>query len=200
MPISKPIATNSARLWTSLAICVASAGMSSAQSAQTSVANELAVTIAGGFDTDARDHGRPVALVAAGLGVPADVFREAFSHVRPAPAGEAPDPDQVRRNKDALLNALSQYGVTNDWLDKVSNYYRYDRHRGETWRHSAAKIVAILDRDVVTGFKILEPGSGYTSPSTITVPGHPEVVARVTLTFSRDLKKNGSISTLMIVP
>src|SRR4051794_9854824 len=32
------------------------------------------VTFSGGHETDRRDGGRPVALVAAGLGVPADVF------------------------------------------------------------------------------------------------------------------------------
>ena len=35
---------------------------------------------------------RPVVLIAAALGVSSDVFREAFSHVRPAPAGTRPDP------------------------------------------------------------------------------------------------------------
>ena len=89
------------------------------------------VVFTGGHETDPRDRGRPVALVAAALGVPADVFREAFTHVRPAPAGTQPDPEAVRRNKDALMAALAPYGVTNDRLDAVSNHYRYVRSRGE---------------------------------------------------------------------
>ena len=69
--------------------------------------------------------GRPVVLVAAGLGVPTEVFRKAFSGVTPAGAGEEPDPAQVQRNKEALLKVLGPYGVTNDELDRVSNHYRY---------------------------------------------------------------------------
>ena len=44
----------------------------------------IELNFTGGYDTDPRDHGRPVVLVAAGLGVAPEVFREAFSHVHPA--------------------------------------------------------------------------------------------------------------------
>ena len=73
-----------------------------------------------------------------GLGVPAEVFREAFTHVKPAPAGEQPDPEQVQRNKRALLDALGKYGVNNDRLDEVSNMYRYRPGDENLWRHSDA--------------------------------------------------------------
>src|SRR5947209_5523361 len=56
----------------------------------------IPVTFAGGHETDPRDRGRPVVLIAAALGVPADVFRAAFRNVTPAPAGREPDPEQVR--------------------------------------------------------------------------------------------------------
>jgi hypothetical protein len=91
------------------------------------------VVFSGGYETVPRDRGRPVVLIAAALGVPSDVFRKAFSRVRPAPAGTRPDPQQVRKNKEVLLKALGPYGVTNDRLDEVSNYYRYVRSRGELW-------------------------------------------------------------------
>jgi hypothetical protein len=94
--------------------------------------SEVTVTISGGYDTDPRDKGRPVILIASALGVPEDVFREAFSHVSPAGAGQEPDPAQVNLNKKALLDALGPYGITNDFLDKVSNYYRYNGSAGET--------------------------------------------------------------------
>ncbi|HZK82980.1 MAG TPA: hypothetical protein VFC46_17990 [Humisphaera sp.] len=45
------------------------------------------VTLTGGFETDPRDHGRPVVLIAAALNVSSDIFRDAFSHVTPPPAG-----------------------------------------------------------------------------------------------------------------
>src|SRR5437667_1129886 len=89
------------------------------------------VVFSGGHETDPRDGGRPVVLIAAALGVTPEVFREAFSHVRPAPAGREPEPGQVRQNKAALLAALAKHGVTNEKLDTVSNYYRYARSRNE---------------------------------------------------------------------
>ncbi len=152
------------------------------------------ITLQGGHETVHADRGRPVILVAAGLGVPPQVFRDAFSHVKPAPAGQEPDPDQVRRNKEALMNALSKYGVTNELLDTVSNYYRYLPGRKNIWQSKTATIEAIVANSVVTGFKIVNGGAGYTSAPTLSVAGHPEVKAVVTIAYSKDLSKNGSIS------
>ena len=160
---------------------------------------EWTVKISGGHETDGRDRGRPVNLVAGGLGVKPEVFREAFSRVHPAPPGQQPDPEEVRRNKEVLLGALSQYGISNDMLDSVSNYYRYRRERGEMWPVKQATATAIVARGVVTGFKITNPGGGYSSPPLITIVGHPEVRAEAVLAFSKDLSKNGSISAIKIV-
>lgn len=158
-----------------------------------------AVILKGGFETDRKDHGRPVVLIAAGLGVPTEVFREAFSHVRPAPAGQEPDPAQVRRNKEALLNALSKYGVTNERLDEVSNYYRYNQSRGEWWKYRLAKISAIVKDGKVTGFKVVGGGAGHSSVPKISVEGYPDLVATATVSYGKDLKTNGSISEVKLV-
>src|SRR4051812_47520904 len=83
--------------------------------------DEFPVTFTGGHDTDPRDGGRPVVLVAAGLGVPPEVFREAFRGVTPARNGR-PSAEEARRNKEALMKVLGPRGVTNDRLDEVSNY------------------------------------------------------------------------------
>src|SRR5688500_17958881 len=56
-------------------------------SAPVSVAG-VTVTISGGHQTDARDNGRPVVLIAAALGVPTEVFRTALSGVTPAENGQ----------------------------------------------------------------------------------------------------------------
>src|SRR5205823_915861 len=109
----------------------------------------VAVRFTGGHETDPQDHGRPVALIAAALGVPAEVFRAAFRNVRPAPAGQEPEPGQVRQNKEALLRALGPYGVTNERLDTVSNYYRYNRSRGEMWPTAPATADATVRNGVV---------------------------------------------------
>ena len=82
------------------------------------------VTFSGGHETDPQDHGRPVGLVAAALGVKPEVFRQAFSGVTPAKNGK-PSPEEAQRNKAALMKVLGPYGVTNERLDEVSNYYRY---------------------------------------------------------------------------
>ncbi len=48
------------------------------------VETKIPVTFSGGHETDPKDHGRPVVLVAAALNVKPEVFRKAFSGVTPA--------------------------------------------------------------------------------------------------------------------
>src|SRR5882757_5216491 len=102
------------------------------------------VVFSGGHETDSRDHGRPVNLVAGALEVKPEVFREAFSGVTPAKNGK-PSGEEARRNKTALMKVLQPYGVTNDRLDEVSNYYRYRPQAGEMWPVKEAKAVAIVE-------------------------------------------------------
>jgi hypothetical protein len=158
----------------------------------------IPLTISGGFDTDPRDHGRPVILIAAALKVPEQVFRNAFKNVHPAPAGQEPDPRQVRRNKEVLLRALAPYGVTNDRLDEVSNYYRYQPGRGELWRHKQASGYAAVRDGVVTGVDVTDPGSGYSSPPMVLIPSMPAVKLKATIAFGTDFAKNGSIEEIVV--
>ena len=155
------------------------------------------VIFSGGYETDPRDHGRPVVLVAAGLNVPAEVFRDAFSGVTPAHGGEEPQEGQVRLNKQALLKVLAPLGVTNDRLDTVSNFYRYNQGKGEMWKNTPASATAIVSNGVVTGIKITNAGAGYSSPPTVTVVGY-DVHATVTLSFGTDLATNGSIKAISL--
>src|SRR5689334_10813701 len=79
-------------LWSAV-IAGAATGIALARAAATTPSTAPAgpaVTLTGGHDTDPRDKGRPVVLVAAGLGVTPEVFRDAFSRVTPAPAGREP--------------------------------------------------------------------------------------------------------------
>ncbi|MDR3633167.1 MAG: hypothetical protein P4L84_04970 [Isosphaeraceae bacterium] len=157
---------------------------------------KVELTIGGGHETDPRDRGRPVALVAGALGVKPEVFRSAFSQVKPAPAGTRPDPAQVRRNKSALLGALARHGVTNDRLDRVSDYYRYNPSRGEMWPVEAAAGYATIRDGAITSVVVTRAGSGYNSPPTVSIPGHPQFVLKADLAFDRDFKKNGSIASI----
>lgn len=157
------------------------------------------LTFSGGHETDPRDRGRPVVLIASALGVPPDVFREAFSHVHPAPAGEQPNREDARRNKDALLQALSRYGVTNERLDEVSNYYRYDARRGELWPIETATGFALFKGGKITGFEITSGGSGYSSAPSVSVSGIKGIPLRVQLAFSQELEENGAVTSVGIV-
>jgi hypothetical protein len=158
------------------------------------------VVISGGFNTDPQDHGRPVVLIASALGVPTEVFREAFSGVTPAGAGSGgPSAEQAQKNKAALLKVLAPYGITNERLDEVSNYYRYNGSKGEIWTRTQATATATIVNGVVKGVTITNPGAGYSSNPTITITGpNGKVTATATLSYTKDFKTNGSISAITI--
>lgn len=159
---------------------------------------KISVRMTGGHDIGPNDYGRPVSLIAAGLGVKPDVFRQAFSGVTPARGG-GPTEGQARSNKAALLSVLGKHGVTNERLDEVSNYYRFNPGAGETWKQSPAEIQATITEGKVTGFKIVNAGAGYSSPPTVTIPGYPNVQTRVTLEYGTNLTTNGRISSVEIL-
>jgi hypothetical protein len=159
--------------------------------------SHIPATVTGGHETDPRDHGRPVVLVAGGLGVTPEVFRKAFSGVTPA-RGRGPTGDEARRNKAALLKVLAPYGITNDRLDEVSNRYRYRPESGELWTHTEARITADVKNGKIIGFTITSPGAGYTTPPTIEVPGFAGAKVESKITFATDLEKNGSISQVKL--
>jgi hypothetical protein len=139
-----------------------------------------------------------VVLVASMLGVDPAVFREAFSHVSPAPGGSEPEAAQVNLNKSALLAALGPYGITNERLDLVSNHYRYSASAGEFWPTTAASAHAVVRDGVVVEIVIDAPGSGYTSAPTITVPGFPNLAATATIAFTNDFATNGRVDSITV--
>lgn len=145
------------------------------------------------------DRGRPVILIAAALGVTPEVFREAFSHVHPAgPNRGGPTDAEARANKSALMGALGKYGVTNDRLDIVSNYYRYMRSRGEMWKNKPATASALIKNGQIIGYQITDGGAGYSSPPSVTVPGFNSGAPKVELSFGKDLTTNGAVSKITI--
>lgn len=155
----------------------------------------MAIVFSGGHETDPQDHGRPVVLIAAALGVKTEVFRDVFRGVTPAQGGR-PTPEQVRKNKTVLLRALGPYGVTNERLDEVSDYYRYRPERGELWRTRAARARAIVERGKVKEILVTDPGSGYSRPPHAVIKGMPEVELNVNISFGQDLRKNGSVHSI----
>jgi hypothetical protein len=171
-------------------------GVAYAQSVIATQENRVALVFSGGHETDPQDGGRPVALIAGALGVPDKVFREAFRSVRPARAGERPEPEQVRQNKGVLLRALGPYGITNERLDAVSDYYRYVRSRNELWPTRPATGYAVIEKGAVVRYVITEGGSGYTTPPTVSVPGYSGAAAKVQLAFGPRFERNGAVSTV----
>lgn len=157
-----------------------------------------AVFLSGGYETDPRDHGRPVALIAAALGVKPEVFREAFSRVRPARGGP-PTAERVRANKQVLMEALGKYGITNDRLDEVSNYYRYQPEAGETWPHRAAHAKAIIKDGQVASIEIADPGHGYMTAPKVSIAGYRDIEVQAEIEFSKDFATNGRVTKLTIV-
>ncbi|HEY0009861.1 MAG TPA: hypothetical protein VGB55_14125 [Tepidisphaeraceae bacterium] len=186
------------RLWFA-AIIVVSASLLFAQEPATQPAVEgvkVPLKIEGGHDLDQRDGGRPVVLIAAALNVPEQVFRDVFKNVRPA-HGRGPSKEEARANKKVLLDGLAKYGVTNERLDEVSNYYRYKPQDGGLWRHTPAAGYAMVKDGVVTAVTMTEPGRGYTTPPTITADGATTKLT-ATLVLGTDLAQNGSIKSVEI--
>jgi hypothetical protein len=96
------------------------------------------------------------------------------------------------------MAALGPYGVTDDRLNEVSNYYRYRRESGELWRHAPAAGYATIDHGKVTGVTITDPGSGYSSPPVVTITGMDGVQLTAQLHFDTDFQKNGSIGKIVV--
>lgn len=160
---------------------------------------KLPVVFTGGYETDPRDHGRPVVLIAAALGVKPEVFRDAFSGVHPAGPGRGgPTREEARTNKAALMSVLGKYGITNERLDEVSNYYRYPPGSRDLWKHRPAVAMALVKDGVVTAFEITDGGAGYTTPPSVSIPGMKDVAIKVELTFGKKLETNGSVSAISL--
>jgi hypothetical protein len=160
---------------------------------------KVPLTISGGHETDPKDQGRPVVLVAGALGVKPEVFREAFSGVTPA-RDRPPTGEEARRNKEALMKVLKPYDVTNDRLDEVSNYYRYQPQKGEMWRTTAAEGYAVIEDGKIKKFVVTKPGAGYSSPPKVTVKGFEKIPLEAKVEYVKDLKKNGAIASIEVVP
>ena len=157
------------------------------------------VVFSGGHDTVPVDHGRPVVLIAAALGVKDEVFREAFSHVHPAgPGSGGPTEAEARANKAALMNALGKFGVTNDRLNTVSNFYRYPPGSRNLWKNKPATANALVKDGAIVGYEITSGGCGYTTAPTVSVPGMEGATAKVEISYGKDMEANGAVSAITI--
>ena len=178
-------------------LCVFTLAVGATSAISLAAETKVPVSFSGGHDIGKNDFGRPVALIAAALEVKPEVFREAFRGVTPA-RGRGPSGDEARKNKAALMKVLAPHGVTNERLDEVSNYYRYQPQRGQLWPTTAAQAHAIVEDGKIKRIVVTEPGSGYCSPPQATVEGFQNIALKATLEFTKDLKKNGSIAAVKL--
>jgi len=170
-------------------------GLTFSHSQNRSDITRIPVVFSGGHETDPRDHGRPVELIAGALGVAPEVFRDAFSRVHPANPEKGPVPAEAQANKAALLATLGKYGVTNERLDQVSDYYRYVGSRNELWPTQPAVAYAMVQNGKIVGYEIVNGGAGYSSNPTIMVPGFSGH-ALAELAYGKSFEKNGSIRSI----
>ncbi|GMW02702.1 MAG: hypothetical protein AMXMBFR84_38380 [Candidatus Hydrogenedentota bacterium] len=185
----------------SLAVAVALALLSTSgcsKSLEPSGSNRIPVQFSGGYETEPVDKGRPVKLIASALGVASEVFRDAFSRVNPAPAFSVPGPERVHDNKAVLMQALGPYGITNDRLDEVSNFYRYNRSLGQMWRHEDAEAYAIVQDGALDHIEMANPGYGYNTTPTATVPGYETTALIVEMAYGPDFDTNGSVASIKV--
>lgn len=187
---------SSSTAWTCLGSLTLAVGMATGNGR--AAEKELPLMFSGGHEIGKNDFGRPVSLIAAALGVKEDEFRKAFSGVTPA-KGRPPTGDEARRNKEALMKVLGPLGVTNDRLDAVSNYYRYQPQKGELWPTSSAKGYAVLEGGKVKKVVVTDAGSGYSSPPRVTIKGADGVSLKATLHFSKEFQRNGAIGSVDVV-
>ena len=184
---------NFRRLTYSLLLSILGIACSEAQNR--SDITRVPVVFSGGHETDPRDHGRPVVLIAGALGVPPEVFRDAFSRVHPANPEKGPVPAEAQANKAALLATLRKYGVTNERLDQVSDYYRYVSIRNELWPTQPAIAYALMEKGKIVGYEIVNGGSGYSSTPIVSIPGF-SISAQAELAYGKSFEKNGSVRSI----
>ncbi len=157
------------------------------------------VVFSGGHETDPVDHGRPVVLVAAALGVKPEVFRDAFSNVHPAgPGSGGPSDSEARANKAVLMNALGKHGVSNERLNEVSNFYRYPPGSRNLWKNQPAAASALVKDGAIIGYEVTSGGYGYTTSPTVTVPGITGAPAKVEIAYGKDMEANGSVAAITL--
>jgi hypothetical protein len=160
--------------------------------------DRMPLEFSGGHQIGDNDFGRPVVLIAAALGVKPEEFRDAFSGVTPA-KGRGPSREEARRNKGALMKVLGPLGVTNERLDAVSDYYRYQPQKGELWTTVPATGYAVVEDGKVKKVVITQPGSGYSSSPKVTIRGKDSVSLKASLSFDKDLKRNGAVRSVELV-
>ncbi len=157
--------------------------------------NGNTITISGGHETNPVDGGRPVYLIGSMLGITGEQFRDAFSYVTPEENGHLNE-ETAQANKAKLLGQLEQYGLTNDEIDRATNYYRYYPEGADIWPYTHAVLTATISNGNVISFEIVSGGDGYTSDPIITVDGYGVIPVNITISLTNTFATNGAITAI----
>jgi len=159
--------------------------------------NGNTITISGGHETDDIDAGRPVFLIGSMLGITGEQFRDAFSYVTPEENGHLND-ETAQANKVKLLAQLEPYGITNDEINSVTDYYRYYPGDINIWPYAHVVLDATISNGTVTSFKVISGGHGYTSNVTIVVDGYGNIPVNAIISYTDSFETNGAIDTITV--
>ena len=96
------------------------------------------------------------------------------------------------------MNALGKFGVTDDRLNAVSNFYRYPPGSRALWKNKPATANALLKNGTIVGYEITSGGYGYTRPPTVSAPGSDGAMAKVEISYGKYLETNGAVSAITI--
>jgi hypothetical protein len=96
------------------------------------------------------------------------------------------------------MNALGKYGITNERLNQVSNFYRYASWNGGIWKNTPATADALVKNGAVVGYEITNGGAGYTTPPTVSVPNVSGATPKVELSYGKDMERNGAVSAITV--
>ena len=97
------------------------------------------------------------------------------------------------------MNALGKFGIDNDRLDAVSNFYRYPPGSRNLWKNQPATASALVKEGSIIGYEITNGGYGYTKSPIVTVPGMASATAKVEIAYGKDMATNGTVSVITMV-
>ena len=200
----KATKTRDGKQWTGIIALGVGAGLllgrvpaSWAQAHRVGAAAHVPVVFSGGHGTDPEDRGRPVALVAGGLGVPAKVFRDAFRLVHPAPDGTAAGPRTGARGTrtPCWRPSAPTASPTKTWIGSRittatsavgANTGRPRRRRPMPWSNGGGSLG--------TSSRAAAPATAPRPPTPCRAC--PERRPEVRLVWSKTLEQNGSVAAI----
>ncbi len=94
------------------------------------------------------------------------------------------------------MKSLGTQGVSNDRLDEVSDYYRFQPQSGKIWTHKPAKAHALIVDGKIERIVVTDPGHGYCSAPKIVVLAMRKRSLKSSSSSRRISKRMGAIKEI----